>query len=380
MSWKYRSVKRMVLALVVVAMLAVSLAGVAAAADQTNGITSLVDGATLKGIVEVKGIANDPSFSKWQLDLLPGGDQNAAIFLATGNDPGEFTYSLDADALPAGEHALRLRVVRADSNYDESVTKFNIGAPVVVAAAAEAAPAVVETVAAAPAAAVAAPVAVANGLTSLKDGDTLKGVVVLKGIANDPNFSKWQLDVLPGGDENAAIFLALNNNPGEFTYSLDADALPAGEHALRLRVVRSDSNYDESVTKFNIGAPVVVAAAAEAAPAVVETVAAAPAAVVAAPVAVANGLTALKDGDTLKGVVALKGVANDPNFSKWQLDVLPGGDANAAIFVASGNEPGEFSHSLDTTAFPAGEHALRLRVVRSDSNYDEFITKINIAQ
>jgi hypothetical protein len=61
------------------------------------------------------------------------------------------------------------------------------------------------------------------------------------------------------------------------------------------------------------------------------------------------------------------------------LDVLPGGDANRAIFLALGQTPGEFSQKVDTTAFPNGEHALRLRVVRGDGNYDEYITKFVIA-
>ena len=55
---------------------------------------------------------------------MPGGEANAAVFLAVGSVPGAFTYTLDAASLPAGNHALRLRVVRADSNYTEYVTKF----------------------------------------------------------------------------------------------------------------------------------------------------------------------------------------------------------------------------------------------------------------
>jgi hypothetical protein len=97
-----------------------------------NGITSPQDGATVKGVAEVKGYANDPSFAKWQLDVLPGGDADAAIFLAVGETPGEFSYTVDTTAFPNGEHALRLRVVRADGNYDEYVTKFvlaNAAAP-----------------------------------------------------------------------------------------------------------------------------------------------------------------------------------------------------------------------------------------------------------
>ena len=61
------------------------------------------------------------------------------------------------------------------------------------------------------------------------------------------------------------------------------------------------------------------------------------------------------------------------------MDVLPGGAADGAIFLAVGEKPGEFSYSLDTNAFPNGEHALRLRVVRNDSNYAEYINKFTIA-
>ena len=92
-----------------------------------NGITNPTDMAALSGTVEVRGSASSPSFLKWQLDLLPNGDPNAAIFLTLGTTEGPFTYSLDTTNLPAGEHALRLRVVRQDSNYDEYLTRFTIG-------------------------------------------------------------------------------------------------------------------------------------------------------------------------------------------------------------------------------------------------------------
>ena len=98
----------------------------AAGAAMTNGITGPKNGATVSGTVEVKGYASDPGFMKWQLDLLPGGDPNAAIFLALGQQAGEFSYSLNTMGLPNGEHAFRLRVVRADSNYAEYVSKFTI--------------------------------------------------------------------------------------------------------------------------------------------------------------------------------------------------------------------------------------------------------------
>jgi hypothetical protein len=221
-----------------------------------------------------------------------------------------------------------------------------------------------------------------NGFSNLKDGATLSGAVEVKGNASDPKFAKWQLDVLPGGDANKAIFLALGQTPGEFSQKVDTTAFPNGEHALRLRVVRGDGNYNEYITKFVIAngaakpaAVVTVAKAAEKA----ETPAAAAAPVVVKAAAVQNGFSNLKDGAKVSGEVEVKGNASDPNFAKWQLDVLPGGDANKAIFLALGQTPGEFRQKVDTTAFPNGEHALRLRVVRSDGNYDEYITKFVIA-
>lgn len=253
MTWNKRNgFVAVVLALVVVAVLALPLA---AGAAQANGITSPADGATVSGKVAVTGYADDPSFSKWQLDLLPGGDANAAIFLALGTKPGEVAYMLDTTAWPNGDNAFRLRVVRADSNYSEYISKFTIanGAAVAPVATAAAAPAVVESVAAAPAAATPAP-AILNGLTSPKAGATVSGEVDITGFASDPSFLKWQLDLLPGGDANKAIFLALGNKPGEAAYVLDTANLPSGEHVLRLRVVRADSNYDEYTSNFTIAA------------------------------------------------------------------------------------------------------------------------------
>jgi hypothetical protein len=122
-----QSRKKIVL-LVVAALMVMSLplAVAAQTAGTTNGITAPADGATVSGTVNVTGYASDPSFMKWQLDLLPGGDASAAAFLDLGEEQGVFTYTLNTVGLPNGEHALRLRVVRNDSNYTEYTTKFTI--------------------------------------------------------------------------------------------------------------------------------------------------------------------------------------------------------------------------------------------------------------
>ncbi len=83
-------------------------------------------------------------------------------------------------------------------------------------------------------------------------------------------------------------------------------------------------------------------------------------------------------GTTVSGKVTGLGYANDATFTEW-LDVLPGGDTTAApIAVATGKAPGYFKFSLNTTGLPAGSHALRLRVVRLDGNYADFLTDFTV--
>ena len=382
-------------------------------AGTTNGIISPKDMAALSGVVQVRGYANSPDFMKWQLDLLPNGDSSTPIFLALGETPGEFTYSLDATALPAGEHALRLRVVRQDSNYDEYMTHFTIGmketgaagssgagttasaAGTTAASSATTGGAATTSSGATGAASNAAGVTT-NGLAAPREGQAISGAFVVRGFASDPDFMKWQLDLLPNGDPNSATFLALGETPGVFTYTLDTTNLPPGQHALRLRVVRNDSNYTEYTTNFTIGGS--GAAGATSGPSTSGTGTTNAGGSSASGTSsnsgtsttgqagqsgvgvTTNGLAAPTEGETIKGNFVVHGYASPMDFMKWQLDLLPNGNADATTFLALGETPGEFTYTLDTTGLPPGEHALRLRVVRSDSNYDEYVTRFKIAQ
>ena len=73
--------------------------------------------------------------------------------------------------------------------------------------------------------------------------------------------------------------------------------------------------------------------------------------------------------------------ANFPggDYVRWDLFILPGGNDSGKIWVASGDQAGEATLSLDTTQYPNGEHAFSLRLVKADSNYDEQIVKFTIA-
>ncbi|HSN76850.1 MAG TPA: hypothetical protein VL334_17395 [Anaerolineae bacterium] len=98
--------------------------------------------------------------------------------------------------------------------------------------------------------------------------------------------------------------------------------------------------------------------------------------------AAANGIVAPAAGDVVRGIVAVSGVAQGADFAKWQLDLLPAGDANSAFFLAVGETATPAASPLaqfDSARFADGAHQLRLRVVRRDGNYDEHFTPITIA-
>jgi uncharacterized surface protein with fasciclin (FAS1) repeats len=375
MSSKYAVKKFAILVLAAMTIFALPLA--AGAADMANGITNPKDGATVKGSVELTGYASDPAFWKWQLDVLPGGAADAAIFLAVGSTQGEFKVPADTTAFPDGEHALRLRVVKTDGNYQEYVNKFTIAnGP------------------AKPAAAAASPskdiVATAIGAGQFK---TLVAAVQAAGLVSALQ-GKGPFTVFAPTD---AAFAAL---PAGTVEGLLKDPKALGDilkyHVLS-GAVKAESVKDGLSVKTLQGSPVtfsvkdgkpminganIVATdvmASNGVIHVIDQVILPPAKPAVAAAAMSNGFSNLKDGAKVSGEVELKGYAADPNFAKWQLDVLPGGDADAAIFLGLGETPGEFSYKVDTTAFPNGEHALRLRVVRGDGNYDEFVTKFVIA-
>lgn len=95
-----------------------------------------------------------------------------------------------------------------------------------------------------------------------------------------------------------------------------------------------------------------------------------------------NGIQSPAPGAVVRGAVSVRATADDPQFAKWQLDLLPAGATDQATFIALGEQPQTAAGDLavlDSTRFPDGNYSLRLRVVRSDGNYDEFANQIAIA-
>jgi hypothetical protein len=217
-----------------------------------------------------------------------------------------------------------------------------------------------------------------NGVV-LDGNGIVSGKVTLQGVARHPAFRKWQLDLLPQGDVHSANFLALGEEPkneiGVLT-TIDTTLFPDGEHLLRLRVVHSNLNYEEYYTPITIANQGSSPAVSRPSP-----VDPSPAAPVSAPSAAADPNGFQLGSDPLQGTVTVRGVATHPGFRKWQVDLLLDRDPAQAQFVAVGEKAlpsaGNLT-DLNTTLYPDGEHLLRLRVVHSNLNYEEYYTPITV--
>ncbi|MAT97296.1 MAG: hypothetical protein CL608_09155 [Anaerolineaceae bacterium] len=103
-----------------------------------------------------------------------------------------------------------------------------------------------------------------------------------------------------------------------------------------------------------------------------------------------NGISQPASGDTISGVIEVRGTAVHPNYLRYELAFLrqdvPGAEW---IVFAEGAEPvtdgvlavwdTTVGRSIGSPVFPDGRYQLRLRVVKTDFNYDEyFVTDLII--
>jgi hypothetical protein len=105
-------------------------AGPVAAAPLAQGpsaaITAPVDGQELRGVVTITGSANHPEFNRYELAFGPDPNPKDAwqVFNTLQLPVDNNVLGLwDTSAVADGMWALRLRVVRKDSNYDEVVVR-----------------------------------------------------------------------------------------------------------------------------------------------------------------------------------------------------------------------------------------------------------------
>ncbi len=96
-----------------------------------------------------------------------------------------------------------------------------------------------------------------------------------------------------------------------------------------------------------------------------------------------SGFSAPVSGDTVSGVVLIRGTAVHPEFLRYELAFYQQDNPNADwIVFAEGDQPVSnntlavwdtaVGREFGAPVFPDGRYQLRLRVVRTDYNYDEY--------
>lgn len=198
------------------------------------------------------------------------------------------------------------------------------------------------------------------GISSPQNGAVMQELVELQGLAIHPEFERWQIDLLPNGDEDLATFIGRSFRPSwGRLFTLDTTLYTNGPYTLRLRVIRDDKNYDEYMSDVVINNDLEALADRSK--------------------STENGFTAPSPNSSAFGSLRIQGVADHDDFEKWELDLLLFGDEQQATHLQTGSRPSNGRlYSLDTQQFPNGSHTLRLRVVRGDSNYDEFFVNFTI--
>lgn len=94
-----------------------------------------------------------------------------------------------------------------------------------------------------------------------------------------------------------------------------------------------------------------------------------------------SGISYPEDGETVSGVVLVEGTAVHPSFLRYELAFSTGGDW--IVFAEGDQQVVDGTLAVwDTTVgqptapiFPDGFYQLRLRVVRQDSNYNEYFVR-----
>jgi hypothetical protein len=101
-----------------------------------------------------------------------------------------------------------------------------------------------------------------------------------------------------------------------------------------------------------------------------------------------NGIIEPAEEDTVSGIVIISGTAVDPNFLRYELAFRHSANRDWIVFAQGDQAVADGTLAVwDTTVgqetvpvFPDGVYELRLRVVRTDYNYDEyFATNIIIS-
>lgn len=209
-----------------------------------QGIFYPYNNGVIRGMVKVIGTVNarpGTIYDRYELAISPAGFGQWTLLVSSSDQLWQDTiYKLDTQRFPDGLYDLRLRVVYADSNYDEyqvrdvyiaNYTQVNIPT--------------------------ATPTPPVRGIFSPHSGEIISGTLPVTGTANILTFLRWELAWSVSGEEEW-VPLIVSETPvtNGLIARLDLSLLPPGSYDLRLRIYNWNLQFEEYVVRrLEIAAP-----------------------------------------------------------------------------------------------------------------------------
>lgn len=228
---------------------------------------------------------------------------------------------------------------------------------------------------------------VINQITHPQAGDAVAGVVEIRGYALIQAFRKYDVHIAVAGSENWRWLQTSTDVIADSTiYRLDTRQYADGRYDLRIRAVRDDGNYSEAFlrnleirnanpptptpefnpqgTQLPTATPTLVTPTGTPTPEFISNISDGP------------GLFAPYSNQVVRGRVRIIGTANGkPNvlFEHFELALSKAGLSQWEVLLA--NDQQVWQNTLlewDTSQWPDGAYDLRLRIIFTDGNYDEY--------
>jgi hypothetical protein len=338
------------------------------------------------GIMRIRGTGVIADFQQYQLHIARHGSEDWQWLTSNYNVVrDEDLYLLNTTLFPDGFYDLRLRALQQTGNYSESfVRRFeirNTNPPTLTPTSViSETPGITPTATTltTPTPAFLSPIQTPSplptptptpesfipngqGIYSPTRGAILQGSVRIVGTANgkDPQhrFQRYELYISPTGQENWTwIFSSQNQYFNDTLHILDTTKVPNGFYDLRLRIVYRDSNYDQyHMRNLRIDND----------------------ASVRGDVSIVR-ITSPRENSRISGVTDIAGTILHPRLQRWELYWAKSGTTTQEwIFLYRGDQQvlNDLIARIDLSQVPAGIYDLRLRVVKLNGNYDDYIIR-----
>ncbi len=326
-----------------------------------NEITEPLSSDAIFGVTNIVGTALIDAFQRYDVHISEAGMDNWQWLTTDFRVVHDGTlYQLNTFDYPDGYYDIRVRAIDRNGEFTESFVRGveirNWNPPTLTPAPGTPTPiSPLPT----PTPEILSRIPGGQGFYAPDNSAVLHDTVEIKATVNgkrNQRFKRFELDISPYGQEQ---WTWLHGEPRQVwqdtIYTLDTTKFPDGRYDLRLRNVYEDGNYDEFFLRglvfANAGAPKVN-------------------------FEIPVGISSPRSGSTVSGVVDIVGSVPASELLRWELSWSPSGRDNWS-FLVGGNEPvnGETIARLDLGQLNPGQYDLRLRVVRSDYNYTDYMVR-----